>query len=261
MSTTPVFRVAIPARYSSTRLPGKPLLRVAGQPMIQWAYKTAEQSGAAQVVVATDDSRIAAVVEAFGGQVCMTRAEHESGTDRLAEVAQQLAWSDDDIVVNLQGDEPLMPPELLLQVATGLQENPAAGIATLCTPIDAIDDVFDPNIVKVVFDHAGFALYFSRSPIPYHRAAFARGQPRELPSDIDYWRHLGIYAYRVGVLRAYPQLPKSPLEGIEMLEQLRGLWNGIRIHVQQAVAVPPPGVDTADDLSKVNAWYAQRMKA
>ena len=259
MSETPFFRVAIPARYQSTRLPGKPLLSIVGRPMVQWAYETGQRSGAAQVVVATDDARIVAVVRSFGGEVCLTRAEHASGTDRLAEVAEQLAWPDDDIVVNLQGDEPLLPPELLAQVATGLQEHPDAGIATLCTPIEDIDEIFDPNVVKVVFDHAGYALYFSRSPVPYHRLEFAHGKPRELPTDVNYWRHLGIYAYRASVLRGYRQLPKSPLENIEILEQLRGLWNGVRIHVQQAVAVPPPGVDTADDLSKINTWYARRM--
>jgi len=258
LSTVPIFRVAIPARYQSTRLPGKPLLAVAGRPMIEWAYETAQRSGAVEVIVATDDARIARTVENFGGQVGMTRSDHSSGTDRLAEVATQQAWPDDDIVVNLQGDEPLMPPELLAQVAAGLEAHPEAGIATLCTRIESIDEVFDPNVVKVVCDQAGFALYFSRSPLPYHRNAFALGQPQALPEDVEYWRHLGIYAYRAGVLRAYPKLPASPLERIELLEQLRGLWNGVRIHVQEAVELPPPGVDTVEDLRRLEQWYAQR---
>jgi 3-deoxy-manno-octulosonate cytidylyltransferase (CMP-KDO synthetase) len=260
LSSKPNFRVAIPARYQSSRLPGKPLLHIADRPMIQWAYETAQKSGATEVIVATDDERIAQAVANFGGQVCLTRSDHASGSDRLAEVAAQQGWQDSDIIVNLQGDEPLLPPALLAQVASGLEAHPEAGIATLCTRIDDIDEVFDPNAVKVVFDQRGFALYFSRSPVPYHRQAFGAGKPETLPNDVAYWRHLGIYAYRAGVLSAYPKLPKSPLEDIESLEQLRGLWNGIPIHVQAAVELPPPGVDTQDDLDKINQWYAKIKK-
>ena len=253
------FRVAIPARYGSSRLPGKPLLPVGGLPMIQRAYQAAQNSGALQVIVATDDARIVNAVEAFGGEACLTRSDHASGTDRLAEVASTLDWPDDEIVVNLQGDEPLLPRELLAQVARGLHEHPEAGIATLCTLIHETDELFDPNVVKVLTDRQGFALYFSRAPIPYHRAAFQTGPPKSLPDGVKYWRHLGIYAYRAGTLRAYPDLPRSELEHIEALEQLRGLWNGVRIYVEEASTVPPLGVDTEDDLIKVNAWYAQKL--
>ena len=227
--------------------------------MIQRAYQTAQNSGAEQVVVATDDARIADTVKAFGGEVCLTRSDHASGTDRIAEVAHKLAWPDEEIIVNLQGDEPLLPPELLAQVARGLHEQPQAGMATLCTRIADAEEVFNPNVVKVVADQRGFALYFSRAPIPYHRMTFQSGPPQSLPDDVPYWRHLGIYAYRAATLRAYPNLPRSALEDIEVLEQLRGLWNGIRIYVEEAVTVPPSGVDTEDDLMKVNAWYARKL--
>lgn len=252
------FRVAIPARYSSSRLPGKPLLDIAGLPMIQRVYQVAEQSGAGQIVVATDDQRIADVVSDFGGQVYITRSDHASGTDRLAEVAIQMGWPDDDIIVNLQGDEPMLPPELLAQVASGLADHPRAGMATLSAPISTVAELFDPNIVKLTQDKQGYALYFSRAPIPYHRDLFRQGQPDTLPENISYWRHLGIYAYRAVTLRAYPELPPAPFESVEALEQLRALWHDIAIHVQPALVTPPAGVDTAEDLARLNAQFGAK---
>ncbi len=252
------FKVAIPARFGSTRLPGKPLRTLAGRPMLEHVHRQALASGAEEVIIATDDRRIYAAAESFGATVCMTAVEHASGTDRLAELATQQGWSDDAIVVNLQGDEPLMPPALLRQVAVGLAGHPQAGIATLCTRIQNISEVFDPHLVKVVMDAGGYALYFSRAPIPYHRAAFpSSGQcPTELPADADYFRHLGLYAYRVADLRRYPTLPPCMLEQTESLEQLRALWNGIRIYVEEARETPPPGVDTAEDLERAEAWLS-----
>jgi 3-deoxy-manno-octulosonate cytidylyltransferase (CMP-KDO synthetase) len=251
--TVPAFRVAIPARYGSSRLPGKPLRLLAGRPLIEHVYRQALASGALEVVIATDDERIHAVAERLGADVCMTSREHLSGTDRLAEVATLRRWPDEAIVVNLQGDEPLLPPALLRQVAAGLEAHPDAGIATLCTPLRSPHDVFDPHIVKAVLDARGFALYFSRAPIPYHRGAFAQGEPTELPTAGQYYRHLGIYAYRAQVLRAYPALAPAPAEQAEALEQLRALWHGIRIHVQEALEEPPLGVDTEEDLARVAA--------
>jgi 3-deoxy-manno-octulosonate cytidylyltransferase (CMP-KDO synthetase) len=254
------FVVAIPARYGSTRLPGKPLRTIAGQPMIEHVYRRALVGGAASVVIATDDARIAEVAAGFGADVCMTAPTHASGTDRLAEVARVRGWSDDTIVVNLQGDEPLMPPALLRQVAEGLERHPPAGIATLCTRIGDVHEVFDPHSVKVVRDAEGYALYFSRAAIPYHREAFARdsGRPEGLPGGSDYFRHLGLYAYRAGTLHRFAGRPPCPLEQTESLEQLRALWNGIRIYVAEAVVLPPAGVDTEADLVRVEAWLAER---
>jgi 3-deoxy-manno-octulosonate cytidylyltransferase (CMP-KDO synthetase) len=254
------FKVAIPARYGSSRLPGKPLRMIAGRPMLEYVYRKALASGAEEVVIATDDLRIYQVAQDFGAEVCMTAVEHTSGTDRLAEVATRRAWPDEAIVVNLQGDEPLLPPDLLRQVARGLASHPDAGIATLCTRIATAHEVFDPHVVKVVRDAQGYALYFSRAPIPYHRDEFFRDSDDlpPLPSSADYFRHLGLYAYRAADLRRYPQLPPCLLEQTECLEQLRALWNGIRIYVEEAAEVPPPGVDTEQDLARVEAWLAAR---
>ncbi len=252
------FKVAIPARYGSTRLPGKPLRPIAGRPMLEHVYDQALASGAEEVVIATDDARIQQVAQALGARVVMTAAGHASGADRLAEVATQLNWPDETIVVNLQGDEPLMPPALLRQVAIGLASHPEAGIATLCTRISQVHEVFDPNMVKVVLDAQGYALYFSRAPVPYHRDEFSKHgeQLPQLPAGTNYFRHLGLYAYRAADLRRYPTLPPCMLEQTESLEQLRGLWNGIRIYVEEALEVPPPGVDTEADLARVEAWLA-----
>lgn len=249
MSGASGFHVAIPARYGSSRLPGKPLRLLAGRPMVQHVYERAMESGANQVVIATDDARIAEVSEGFGARVCMTAAEHKSGTDRLAEVAETLGWKDDDIVVNLQGDEPQMPATLVHQVAADMAGHEDAGIATLCAPIVQAHDLFDPHVVKLVMDNRGYALYFSRAPIPWHRDEFL-GDSRRIPADTRFYRHLGLYAYRVSVLRRYPELPHCELEHAEALEQLRALAAGIRIHVSVATEMPPHGVDTEADLRR-----------
>ena len=236
------FRVVIPARWGSTRLPGKMLLDLAGRPLLAWVWQVAEESGADEVVVATDDARIRAAAERFGARVCMTRADHPSGTDRVNEVAETLGWPDDAIVVNLQGDEPLLPPELVEQVAAALRADPDAGVATLATAVSSLADARNPNVVKVVCDAGGRALYFSRAPIPFHRDG---GGPDGL------LRHIGLYAYRVAALRRLADLPPAPMEAIEKLEQLRALWHGIPIAVARAHGCPPGGVDTAEDLERV----------
>lgn len=254
------FKVVIPARYGSSRLPGKPLRMLAGRTMVEHVYRRACESGAEQVVIATDDARIETAARGFGAAVEMTAADHPSGTDRLAEVVERLGWPDDAIIVNLQGDEPLMPPALIRQVAENLAAQPQAAIATLCTPITAAAEFFDPNVVKLVSDGAGFALYFSRAPIPWSRDAFAVSRER-LPAGVAHRRHLGLYAYRAGFLRAYRSLTPAPLEGIEMLEQLRALWHGYRIHVADAVAQPGPGVDVEADAVRVEKALRQLMAA
>jgi 3-deoxy-manno-octulosonate cytidylyltransferase (CMP-KDO synthetase) len=246
------FRVIIPARYASTRLPGKPLLDIGGKPMLQHVCERAQESGASRVIVATDDVRIQEAVEAFGGEVVMTSAEHRSGTDRLAEAATVLGFDDDEIVVNLQGDEPLMPSALIHQVAVGLQQAERADMATLCTRIHTAAELFDPHIVKVVMDHSGYALYFSRAVIPWDRDAFAV-TTEELPERAEHYRHLGIYAYRVGFLKGYSKLESCHLEEMESLEQLRVLWHGGRIYVSEATELPGHGVDTEDDLERIRA--------
>jgi 3-deoxy-manno-octulosonate cytidylyltransferase (CMP-KDO synthetase) len=246
------FRVAIPARYASTRLPGKPLRLLAGRPLIEHVYQRARASGAVEVVIATDDPRIRDVATGFGATVCMTSPDHLSGTDRLAEVAAQLGWPEDAIVVNVQGDEPHLPPALIQQVAAELATHPDAGIATVCARINDPDELFDPNIVKVTRDAQNYALYFSRAPIPWHREAFGKGREglSGLPTGVAWFRHIGLYAYRVTVLTRYPHLTPAPAEQAESLEQLRALWHGIRIHVAEAIEIPPPGVDTEADLAR-----------
>jgi 3-deoxy-manno-octulosonate cytidylyltransferase (CMP-KDO synthetase) len=241
------YKVVIPARYASTRLPGKPLRDLCGKPMLRYVYEAARQCTAEQVVVATDDARIEAAAKGFGAETCMTSVQHASGTDRLAEVVDKLDWSDDSIVVNLQGDEPLMPPALIEQVAQDLADATEASIATIATPLVAAGEFFDTNVVKVVTDHAGFALYFSRAPIPWDRDLL-NGDVKALPIGIVPLRHIGIYAYRVGYLRRYAGMRPCPLEQAEQLEQLRALWYGERIHVAEASQRPGPGVDTEDDL-------------
>lgn len=253
----PTFHVAIPARYPSTRLPGKPLRDIGGAPMIEHVHRRALESGAHTVVIATDDARIRAVCESFGARVCMTRNSHQSGTDRIAEAAEQMGWQPGEIIVNLQGDEPLMPPSLVRQVALALDRHDDAGISTLCTSISETRELFDPHVVKVVRDHAGFALYFSRAPIPWHREEFAAG-PETLPPGGVFQRHLGLYAYRGRVLSGFASLRPSMLEQAESLEQLRALSAGIRIHVGEAGTVPPPGVDTEADLIRANAALCEK---
>jgi 3-deoxy-manno-octulosonate cytidylyltransferase (CMP-KDO synthetase) len=244
------FKVAIPARYASQRLPGKPLLQIAGKPMIQHVFERAVQSGAEEVLIATDDERVASGALAFGARVCMTSNHHVSGSERLAEAARLLAWDDATIVVNLQGDEPLMPPANIRQVAENLAACPRAQIATLCTPIAAMDEYLNPNVCKVVRDRDDFALYFSRAPIPCARD----DQLTEGAGLGD--RHIGLYAYRAGYLQAYAAAPPCELERIERLEQLRALWRGDRIHVADAVERPGRGVDTPEDLAAVNQLLA-----
>ena len=249
------FTVLIPARFASTRLPGKPLADIAGKPMIVRVAEKARDSGADQVAVATDDARIADAVRAHGFVACMTRDDHATGTDRLAEAAQQLALGDDAIVVNVQGDEPLLEPELIREVASLLARRADASIATACHAIDDVAEAFNPNVVKVVLDREGYALYFSRATIPWARDAFAKGRER-IPAGMPIYRHYGLYAYRVGFLRAFPMLPPAPVERIEALEQLRALWHGHRIVVAVTSGTPAPGVDTLEDLERVRALYA-----
>lgn len=244
------FCVVIPARYQSTRLPGKPLLDLAGKPMIQRVYEQAASSSAERVLVATDDERVAEAVARFGGEAVMTSPRHPSGTDRIEEVCVKERLADDAIVVNVQGDEPLVPPAVIDQVARNLEVNPGVGAATLCEPIEDVDDVMNPNIVKVVRDAHSIALYFSRAPIPWHREAFS-GRPRTLPATPMWWRHIGIYAYRVSLLHRFVGWPPAPLERVESLEQLRLLDHGIRIHVDDAAAAVPGGVDTPEDFERV----------
>lgn len=248
-SMNPEFIVVIPARYGSTRLPGKPLLDIAGKTMIQRVYEQAKKSKARQVLIATDDERIAAVANSIGADVCMTRADHVSGTDRLQEVARQQKWPNDTVVVNVQGDEPLIPPSVIDQVAENLFRAEQAAMATLCESITDINVFLDPNAVKVVFDHKGYALYFSRAPIPWPRDAFRT--EKLLPGGHPAFRHIGIYAYRASFLHQFVQWAPALIEQTESLEQLRALAQGARIHVQVACAAVPGGVDTEADLADV----------
>lgn len=241
------FTVVIPARYGSTRLPGKPLLPLGGRALIEHVWQRAIDSGASRVMVATDDRRIADHVRGFGGACCLTGTGHESGTARIAEVVTRLSMDRAAIVVNLQGDEPLMPPAVLTQVATTLADTPAASVATLATPLQDSDEIHDPHAVKLVTDHRGRALYFSRAAIPWDR----EGQGARM--QVTARRHLGIYAYRAGFLHDYPSLPPSPLETLEQLEQLRALQAGVHIQVADAVARPGPGIDTPADLAVAEA--------
>lgn len=243
------FSVVIPARHGSTRLPGKPLLDIAGKPMVQRVWEQARQSAAVQVIIATDDPRIRDAGAAFGAEVCLTSAEHPSGTDRLQEVAMQMGWAPEHIVVNVQGDEPLIPPALINQVAANLDSSSQAGIATLCEPIDDLGELRNPNAVKVVCDRDGMALYFSRATIPWPRDAFA-GDPVSMPPG-QWRRHIGIYAYRTAFLHRYVEWEPAPVEQLEQLEQLRALYNGERIHVAAACEAVPAGVDTPEDLDAV----------
>lgn len=248
------FTVVIPARYQSTRLPGKPLADIGGKPMIQWVYERALQAGSDDVIIATDDQRVADAVTQFGGKFCMTASTHESGTERLAEVVKRMGIADDHIVVNVQGDEPLIPPAIIRQVADNLARS-SAPMATLGVAITSEEEVFNPNAVKVVTDQQGYALYFSRATIPWDRDAFARG---EALTAQPLMRHIGIYAYRAGFINTYVNWQPSTLERIECLEQLRVLWYGEKIHVALAKEAPPVGVDTPDDLEAVRKLIANQ---
>ncbi len=251
------FTVIIPARYASSRFPGKPLADLNGKPMLQHVYERACESEAVRVVIATDDQRIADVAAGFGAEVCMTSEDHPSGTDRLQEVVQKLGYYSDDIVVNVQGDEPMVPPRIINQVAHNLMAMPEAGIATLSEPIETVDALMNPNVVKVVTDTRGMAMYFSRAPIPWPRDAFMSGATSEMPEGFEWQRHIGLYAYRVKMLNDFVRWAPAPLELTECLEQLRALWNGVGIHVAVADEIPPAGVDTPEDLARVAAIMAK----
>lgn len=245
----PEFYVVIPARYASTRLPGKPLLDIAGKPMVVWVAERAKQSGAKQIVVATDDIRILESVTQHGHQAVMTRTDHASGTDRIAEVALHQGWQDEAIVVNVQGDEPLIEASLIVEVATTLANSSQAVMATACHAIHSKVDFLNPNIVKVVLDAQSCALYFSRAPIPYPRDAFAMNA--DLPVDMAAYRHIGIYAYRAKFLKQYANILPVAIEQYECLEQLRVLHQGHKIAVAISKNAPAAGVDTEGDLAYV----------
>ncbi|WJD48092.1 3-deoxy-manno-octulosonate cytidylyltransferase [Enterobacter sp. PGRG2] len=247
------FVVIIPARYASTRLPGKPLVDINGKPMVVHVLERARESGAERIIVATDHEEVARAVEAVGGEVCMTRVDHQSGTERLAEVVEKCGLSDDTIIVNIQGDEPMIPPAIVRQVAENLAQR-EVGMATLAVPIHSAEEAFNPNAVKVVTDAQGYALYFSRATIPWDRDRFA--QSRDAIGD-TFLRHIGIYGYRAGFIRRYVTWQPSQLEQIEMLEQLRVLWYGEKIHVAVAQTVPGTGVDTPEDLERVRVEMAR----
>jgi 3-deoxy-manno-octulosonate cytidylyltransferase (CMP-KDO synthetase) len=253
------FSVLIPARYASTRLPGKVLLDLGGKPMVVRVAERASASGAQAVIVASDDSRVLDAVRAHGFEARLTRADHASGTDRIAEVAEALGLADDAIVVNVQGDEPLVEPRLIEAVARDLAAHEMAAMSTACYPIVDAAALFSTNINKVVLDGQGYALYFSRAPIPYARDAFAQG--KVLPPGLPVFHHVGIYGYRVGFLKRFAALPVPAIERFEALEQLRALWHGYRISVLVDAAAPAPGVDSAEDLASVRALFDRNHKA
>ena len=260
-SASSTFHAVIPARFASTRLPGKPLADIHGKPMVVRVAERAQASGALGVYVATDHDGVASAVSQHGFQVVMTSPDCASGTDRLAEVASKLGWDDDVVVVNVQGDEPLIDPALIRATAQALFDHPAASMATVSHRIHDPAEVFNPNVVKVVTDKDGYALYFSRAPIPWARDAWAdasvnNAAPTGLPEDLSIQRHIGLYAYRVGFLKAYPGLSRPAIELHESLEQLRALWHGYRIVVIESAEAIAPGVDTQSDLEKVRALMA-----
>lgn len=258
------FHVVIPARFASTRLPGKALLPIAGKPMVVRVAEQAAKSGAQQIWIATDHASIMAAAHEHGFKACLTHAHHASGTDRIAEVVEQHDWPDDTIVVNVQGDEPLLPPALVRDVAQHLHDHPECAIATACHPIHDEASLRNPNIVKAVLDKNGNALYFSRAPIPYPRDVFAAsslspGKSGALPENLTVLRHIGIYAYRAGFLRAFRQLAPTAIEQIEALEQLRALWHGYKIGVTVTAEAPPSGVDTEQDLHIARQLFDARL--
>ena len=249
------FKIVIPARYSSSRLPGKPLLDIAGKPMIQHVFERAQESLAAEIIIATDDVRIEQAAQAFGADVCMTQADHPSGTDRLAEVALKRGFADNDIIVNVQGDEPCLPAALINQVANDLESHQDADIATLYSQITQEKQVFDPNVVKAVMDNNGYALYFSRAPIPWMRDHF--NSDSSLPPELPHYRHIGLYSYRASFLKHYSELAPCVLEQEESLEQLRAMFYGKKIHLSAAQIDSGHGVDTQDDLIEVRKLLGQ----
>jgi 3-deoxy-manno-octulosonate cytidylyltransferase (CMP-KDO synthetase) len=249
------FKVVIPARYASSRLPAKPLLDLGGKPMVVRVAERAVLSGAEEIWVATDHPEVEAAAKAHGLNVLMTRADHPTGTDRLAEVVALRGWGDDTLVVNVQGDEPLIEPELIVATAAKLAES-GADIATVAHPLTEAADFFNPNVVKLVCKADGDALYFSRAPIPYARDHFAQeGGGETLPADLPAYRHIGLYAYKAAFLKAYSGLAVSPLEQFECLEQLRALWHGYRISVTVSDCLPIPGVDTPEDAARMRKWF------
>jgi 3-deoxy-manno-octulosonate cytidylyltransferase (CMP-KDO synthetase) len=250
MPSDRMFHVVIPARFAATRLPGKPLREIGGRPLIQWVWERARASGAASVIIATDDVRIFDSVTRFGADCLMTSPRHASGTDRIAEVVRAKSWAADDSVVNLQGDEPMMPPAVIDEVAEALNARPHIDIATAAAPIQSLAEFLDPSCVKALRARDGQALYFSRAPVPWPRDGVTAGQPTRFAGA---WRHIGIYAYRVRSLLQFASWPPTPLEEAEKLEQLRALEHGLRIHVVALSEAPPAGVDTAEDLERVRA--------
>jgi 3-deoxy-manno-octulosonate cytidylyltransferase (CMP-KDO synthetase) len=250
------YAVLIPARLASTRLPDKPLADIAGVPMVVRVAQRSRQSGAERVVVAADDARIVAACEAHGVEVLLTRTDHASGSDRLAEACVQLGLADDEIVVNVQGDEPLIDPSLIDAVAQTLASHPDAAMSTAAHAIDSLEDFLNPNVVKTVLDAQGNALYFSRAPIPWWRDGFAKNGPTALPTSPAPLRHIGIYGYRAGFVRQFPDLLPAPVEATEALEQLRAQWHGYRIAVHVSAHAPGPGIDTPEDLARVRALFA-----
>lgn len=250
------FYIIIPARFESSRFPGKPLAKIANKPMIQHVYEKALQSGAYKVIIATDDVRIQKSAIDFGAEVCMTAPEHKSGTDRLAEVVRKLKLPPDTIIVNVQGDEPLIPPKIIQQTANDLAMHIDAEVATLCEPLEHAEQLFAPNIAKVVFDANRYALFFSRAPIPWDREHFPLAKDAVLPK-YTYFRHLGIYAYRAGFLQKFVKWDMCPIEKLECLEQLRMLWNGVKIYVGEAHVPSMIGVDTPTDLAKVQSLFKE----
>lgn len=249
------FIVIIPARFESSRLMGKPLKLIHGKPMIEWTWNQAQKAAAKRVVIATESLQVQQVCEAFGAEVCLTSARHQSGTERIAEVIELLGVSDDEIIVNVQGDEPMLPPELIQQVAAGLEQHPQTNMATLCEPILDVETVFDPHAVKVIRNAQNNALNFTRAPMPWSRDTFSQ-TPKTLPRNWDYKRHIGLYAYRAGFVKRYVAWPECALEWVERLEQLRVLWHGEDILVLDALMEAGVGVDTDEDLQKVRRLLA-----
>lgn len=244
------FRIVIPARFASTRLPGKPLRDICGKPMIVRVIEQAKLSDAEEVIVATDSQEIADALSHIDVRVCMTHENHQSGTERLSEVIEQLGFDDEQILINLQGDEPMMPPVCLNQVGQTLEQDASVKMATLCTPLTDIEELFDPHAVKVVRDINDFALYFTRAAVPWSRDCF-NDKPREMPQEQEYQRHIGLYGYRAGFIKQYLDWQSSDIEKTESLEQLRVLYYGEKIKVITAETPPGPGVDTIEDLKQV----------
>ena len=251
------FSIVIPARFASSRLPGKPLSEICGKPMITRVIEQAQKSNAEEVIIATDSQEVADAISELDVQVCMTREDHQSGTERLSEVITQLGFADDKILINLQGDEPLMPPVCLNQVGQALEEDKNIKMATLCTHLTDIEELFNPHAVKVIRDVNDFALYFTRAAAPWSRDSFNE-KPREMPTDQSYQRHIGLYGYRAGFIRQYLEWQPSDLEKTESLEQLRVLYYGERIKVITAEIAPGPGVDTQEDLNRVCEIYSKQ---